>query len=230
MRAVLPRLFVVLLIGVFGARSVTLVSADDSSPSTPTALVPTPADLAHEQITQALAVIWVAELEAQAAAEVLAQAQEIERVEQERLAAEQAEAERAAAEEAQRAQEELRRASIAPQAQRRTTGRWEGCGAPMTADQGEMEAIVRWAAEQYGVSAAQLLRIPPRESGWNPDVQNCSSGACGLFQHLPQYWAGRAEAIGMPGADCRDPRANALAAAMMFASSGFRPWAPSGPY
>ena len=111
-----------------------------------------------------------------------------------------------------------------------TRGPWPGCKAPNVSDLGEMQRIVTQAAGEYGVDPAQLLRIPPRESGWNADTQNCSSGACGLFQHLPGYWPGRAEAIGMPGADCRDPLANARAAAMMFSRSGFGPWYPSGPY
>jgi hypothetical protein len=105
------------------------------------------------------------------------------------------------------------------------------CRAPMTADVDEMKSIVVWAAHEIGVDPGQLLRIPPRESGFNPDSVNCSSGACGLFQHLPQYWPGRLRAVGLPeGTPCTDPRANALVAANMFASSGFGPWYPSGPY
>lgn len=107
---------------------------------------------------------------------------------------------------------------------------WVGCHAPMTHDPDEMRAIVIRAAEMVGVDPAQLVRIPGRESGWNPDTQNCTSGACGLFQHLPKYWPGRAEDAGMPGADCRDPMANALAGALLFKRSGYTPWASSGPY
>jgi len=117
-----------------------------------------------------------------------------------------------------------------PPATHKVSGGWQGCHAPMTADPDEMRAIVIRAAEQVGVDPAKLVRIPPRESGWNPDTQNCSSGACGLFQHLPSYWPGRAEEIGLPEADCRDPWANALAAAMLFKRAGYSPWAPSGPY
>lgn len=117
-----------------------------------------------------------------------------------------------------------------PATPRAAQSRWPGCDAPNTSDLVEMQRIVTDAAHEFGVDPGQLIRIPPRESGWNAMVQNCSSGACGLFQHLPQYWAGRAEAIGSPGADCRDPVANARAAAMMFRGSRFTPWAPSGPY
>ena len=149
----------------------------------------------------------------------------------------------AAAEADERAQEEALNAwfsavntflaSLAPPPRtepvRVSTG-WPGCRAPNVSNTDEMQALVRRAAEVYDVDPEQLVRIPGRESGWNKDVQNCSSGACGLFQHLPGYWPGRAEAVGHPGASCQDPWVNALAAAMMFKSSGFRPWAPSGPY
>lgn len=151
--------------------------------------------------------------------------------EEARLQAEREIAEYLASVEAERlAAAEAERRLAAAQRQQATGSRWEGCKAPMVADVGQMQAIVAQAAEEWGVSAYQLMRIPPRESGWNPDVQHCGSGACGLFQHMPAYWPARAERIGMPGADCRDPLANARAAAMLFLHSGFGPWAPSGPY
>lgn len=149
----------------------------------------------------------------------------------------------AAADESQRREQELNAwfaavnlflASLAPAprvaAPARTQEGWPGCHAPNVSDTDEMRGLVRRAAEVYGVDPEQLLRIPPRESGWNKDTQNCSSGACGLFQHLPGYWPRRAEAVGYPGASCQDPWVNALAAAMMFKATGFSPWAPSGPY
>ena len=46
------------------------------------------------------------------------------------------------------------------------------------------------------------------ESGGNPDAVNASSGASGLMQHLPGYWAERAVKAGRPGEDRFDPAAN----------------------
>lgn len=204
------RPFAALMLGAFLLGAVPAVNAEP--------LVDTP-------IVRPVA-LYVYDLMPELIAQTISEMDEAERLREEQEIADylaSVEAERLAAEAAERR-------LLSVQRQQLTGSRWEGCRAPMLADVGEMQAIVAQAAEEWGVSAYQLMRIPPRESGWNPDVQHCGSGACGLFQHMPQFWAARAERIGMPGADCRDPVANARAAAMLFKASGFGPWFPSGPY
>ena len=72
------------------------------------------------------------------------------------------------------------------------------------------------------------LTVIACESGGDPNAQNPQSGAAGLFQHIPRYWAARASAIGLPGASIFDPVANVAAAAyLVYADGGWRHWAAS---
>ncbi len=71
------------------------------------------------------------------------------------------------------------------------------------------------------------LRVISCESGGDPNAQNSSSGAAGLFQHIPRYWAERAASIGLPGASIFDPVANVAAAAYLVYTEGWSPWAAS---
>jgi hypothetical protein len=59
----------------------------------------------------------------------------------------------------------------------------------------------------------KAVRVAWCESRFDPNSTNLRTGAVGLFQHLPQYWAERAEAAGFPGADPADPVASTAAAA-----------------
>ncbi len=61
------------------------------------------------------------------------------------------------------------------------------------------------------------MRVMNCETGGtgNPDSYNDSSGASGLFQHLPKYWAERSEKAGWGGADIMDPEANVAVAAWL---------------
>ena len=63
----------------------------------------------------------------------------------------------------------------------------------------------------------RVLRIMQCESGGNPNIQhgNRSSGAAGLMQHLPRYWATRSAAAGFAGASIFDPTANVATAAWL---------------
>jgi hypothetical protein len=67
------------------------------------------------------------------------------------------------------------------------------------------------------------LNIIACESGGNPNAKNASSGASGLFQHMPQYWASRAAAAGFPGASIFDPEANIAASAHLLYAAGGGP-------
>ncbi len=58
----------------------------------------------------------------------------------------------------------------------------------------------------------------------NPDKYNLRSGASGLFQHLPKYWADRSAKAGWAGADIFDPRANVAVAAWLQRHGGWGHW------
>ena len=70
----------------------------------------------------------------------------------------------------------------------------------------------------------KALAVISCESGGDPNAQNPSSGAAGLFQHIPRYWPERASAVGLPGASIFDPVANVSAAAYLVYSVGWSPW------
>jgi Transglycosylase SLT domain len=84
------------------------------------------------------------------------------------------------------------------------------------------EVQVRALANEYfkpeDVNTA--VRIAWCESRFDPNSVNLRSGAVGLFQHLPQYWAARAEKSGFPGAEATDPIASTAAAAWAVYNEG----------
>lgn len=86
--------------------------------------------------------------------------------------------------------------------------------------------LITDAADEFGVDHDLMIRIARCESGLRWNAYN-RSGASGLFQHMKQYWAGRAAAIGEPEASIMDPRQNARAAAWMLSTQGTSPWYPS---
>jgi hypothetical protein len=74
----------------------------------------------------------------------------------------------------------------------------------------------------------QALMVIWCESKGDPSATNGSSGAAGLFQHLPKYWAERSAAAGWEGADIYDPAANiAVAAWLVYEGGGWSHWGPS---
>ena len=77
-----------------------------------------------------------------------------------------------------------------------------------------------------GITIEQWSRIAWCESRLNPDARNTSSGAAGLFQHLPRYWPARAAASGYPS-DVFNPRTNAFVSAWLVETSGVQHWAAS---
>lgn len=63
------------------------------------------------------------------------------------------------------------------------------------------------------------------ESRYDPDASNPSSGAAGLFQHIPRFWANRSAKAGVAGADIYDPAANtAVAAWLVYSNGGWKHW------
>ncbi|MDH3261021.1 MAG: hypothetical protein OEM81_05670 [Acidimicrobiia bacterium] len=72
------------------------------------------------------------------------------------------------------------------------------------------------------------LEIAYCESRWDPGVTNGSSGAAGLFQHLPRFWVDRSEAAGWAGANLYDAHANtAVSAWLVYQGGGWSHWAES---
>ena len=66
------------------------------------------------------------------------------------------------------------------------------------------------------------------ESSGNPNAVHGSSGASGLFQHLPKFWADRSSKAGRAGESILDPDANvAVAAWLVYSGGGWRHWSPS---
>jgi hypothetical protein len=64
------------------------------------------------------------------------------------------------------------------------------------------------------------------ESRGDPDAYNPTSGASGLFQHLPRYWADRSTRAGWTGASIFDPEANVAVAAWLWSTGGWQHWSP----
>ncbi len=74
----------------------------------------------------------------------------------------------------------------------------------------------------------QALWVIHCESRGDPNARNASSGASGLFQHLPRFWADRSAAAGFGGADIFDPTANVgVAAWLVYEGGGWSHWNPS---
>lgn len=59
----------------------------------------------------------------------------------------------------------------------------------------------------------RALRVMACESLGDPNAVNASSGASGLFQHMPKYWAERSSGADWGGASIMDPTANVAVAA-----------------
>jgi soluble lytic murein transglycosylase-like protein len=85
---------------------------------------------------------------------------------------------------------------------------------------GDVEAIVRAAANKYGVNPDYLVKIARCESGLNPFSVNRNyyenGNPSGLFQHLSGYYAARAQKYGY-SPDVFNAYSNANVTAAMFA-------------
>lgn len=95
---------------------------------------------------------------------------------------------------------------------------------PVVAPAGSVESIVRAAAAEFGVSGDLMVRIARCESGLNPSAVNASSGALGLFQHLPSLWGARAAGLGYGYESWSDPTANARVSAVLLRDGGPGHW------
>jgi soluble lytic murein transglycosylase-like protein len=93
-----------------------------------------------------------------------------------------------------------------------------------TSPPGSVEQIIRAAAAEFGVSGDLMVRIARCESGLNPAAVNASSGALGLFQHLPNLWGARAAGLGYGYESWSDPTANARVSAVLLRDGGPGHW------
>ncbi len=72
------------------------------------------------------------------------------------------------------------------------------------------------------------LKVSYCESRWEPGATNPSSGAAGLFQQIPRFWAERSGSAGWAGADIYDVHANtAVSAWLVYEAGGWKHWTPS---
>ena len=91
----------------------------------------------------------------------------------------------------------------------------------------EVKQTIRCVTKKYGLNTSQALMIASHESGFNEWARNTSSGACGIFQHIPTYWSGRIAAAERSwptqrkfSESCFNARSNIYAAAKLAKSSG----------
>ncbi|MCC6312400.1 MAG: SH3 domain-containing protein [Thermomicrobiales bacterium] len=84
----------------------------------------------------------------------------------------------------------------------------------------ELIAIVEAAAGKFGQNPGDMVRVARCESDMIPTAVNASGGSYGLFQFKPQTWARTPYAE----YDIFDPRANAEAAAWLWAQGGKGEW------
>ncbi len=85
---------------------------------------------------------------------------------------------------------------------------------------GDIVSIIYAAADAYGQSRADMLRVADCESNLVPTAVNPSSNASGLFQFLPSTWATTPYA----GQNIFDPVASANAAGWMWANGRRSEW------
>ena len=83
-------------------------------------------------------------------------------------------------------------------------------------------ATVVEALQEYGLEDEErtFMRVLRCESFGDPDAKNPESGASGLMQHIPSYWADRATAAGFHKASPFDPIANIYASVWLLDVGG----------
>lgn len=92
--------------------------------------------------------------------------------------------------------------------------------APAPSDETGIVGIINNAADEYGQSREDMLRVATCESNLDPNAVNPSSNASGLFQFLPSTFATTPYA----DEDIFDPVANARAAGWMWANGRRNEW------
>ena len=95
----------------------------------------------------------------------------------------------------------------------------------------EVKRTIVCATERWGVSTSTALYVADRESNFGQYATNRYSGACGVFQNLPQYWPDRVMSLkdDKPwfepiSTSCYDARSNILASLHMADRYGWGAW------
>lgn len=92
----------------------------------------------------------------------------------------------------------------------------------------EVKLTIACVADHFGVSRSTAMYIAERESRFGQFATNPTSGACGVFQHIPRYFPGRL--VATPdrykpfGGSCYNARDNVFAALYMAKNSGWSAW------
>lgn len=82
-----------------------------------------------------------------------------------------------------------------------------------------------------GADVDRAMRVLACESNGDPNAVNPTSGAAGLFQHIPRFWVERSSAAGYGGSDIFDPVANIAVAAWLAydaPAGGWQHWVCKG--
>jgi hypothetical protein len=89
----------------------------------------------------------------------------------------------------------------------------------------QVRQLIRCAAAYWQVpgGADTALAIADRESQFRPDAYN-TSGCAGIYQHMLEYWPGRASDYGFPGWSAFNARANIIVTIKMVKQGGWGPW------
>jgi soluble lytic murein transglycosylase-like protein len=89
----------------------------------------------------------------------------------------------------------------------------------------QVKRLIKCAARHWDVpgGAQKALAIAYRESRYDPNAYN-SSGAEGIYQHMRQYWPGRARIYGFPRYSAFNGRANIIVTMRMVRRGGWGPW------
>jgi len=154
-----------------------------------------------------------------------ARQQQLAQIEQERLRLEQKvreQQQREAQAEAQR-QEELARQREAEQQKRQA----EAAAVAIPAN-GDYVTLIRQRCAELGCNSQFVIDIMYCESGGRANAYNSRSGASGLFQQMPQYWASRATQYGVSGASIWDGNAQVVVATGMIAGGMSYHWTNHG--
>lgn len=95
----------------------------------------------------------------------------------------------------------------------------------------EVRKTIACVAAKFGVSTHKALDIAWRESRWKQHATNSVSGACGVFQHIPRWFAGRLDAVANArpkyrhfDGSCYSARDNIFAALWLVKKYGWSAW------
>ena len=98
--------------------------------------------------------------------------------------------------------------------------------APLSEREEHWSPVIRSYAEAFGADAELALRIVRCESGFNPDAQNPTSSASGLFQFINSTWESQSQKYGV-STEKNDPYGQIEVATRMLADGGKSHWLAS---